>query len=501
MVRIKNPITVINSGGDDTYTEMFASVIARTATEFNDTKGIIKEVGYQGFISCSNLSYVNLPNCKTLDYQAFAFCTNLKNLLLPNCYGANQSYIFQSLSLSELSLPGITRVSNINTGIYYPALTYAIIDDLYLPNCSIASTTLYSSRTYIKNIYLDNLYKISNGITLATNGASLISIYTPILTYVSGNFVSSCTNLKYLNCEFISYISGTGSVCYYCPNLESINFYNLYYLRGQYLFSNCTKLKDIHIYGNNVVALTGTAFTNTPITNSTYLGEYGSIYVLSTVYNSYLTANGWSSLSERIVSVPTENISELYYNKFASDTLLTEIPSQNLNTLVVPVGCFRYCTNLSNISLPECKIIGTYAFSSCTNLSNINLPNCLIIEPGAFYDCSNLTNLSLTTKLYYIGISAFYNCINLSKIQLNNGAGILSTNAFTGCTKLRNVTILSTTITTLQEPNVFQNTPISNSTYLGYFGSIYVPASLVNEYKIAMNWSRYADRITAYIEP
>jgi hypothetical protein len=38
---------------------------------------------------------------------------------------------------------------------------------------------------------------------------------------------------------------------------------------------------------------------------------------------------------------------------------------------------------------------------------------------------------------------------------------------------------------------------MSVSTLTGSFGSIYVPASLVDAYKSATNWATYANRITA----
>ena len=44
------------------------------------------------------------------------------------------------------------------------------------------------------------------------------------------------------------------------------------------------------------------------------------------------------------------------------------------------------------------------------------------------------------------------------------------------------------------------STPMVNSTYTGSFGSIYVPASLVDSYKASANWSALSDRITAIIE-
>ena len=49
----------------------------------------------------------------------------------------------------------------------------------------------------------------------------------------------------------------------------------------------------------------------------------------------------------------------------------------------------------------------------------------------------------------------------------------------------------------LSAVNAFANTPMSNSTYTGSFGSIYVPASLVAAYQSATNWATYSARITA----
>lgn len=52
----------------------------------------------------------------------------------------------------------------------------------------------------------------------------------------------------------------------------------------------------------------------------------------------------------------------------------------------------------------------------------------------------------------------------------------------------------------LGNKSVFATTPMSLSTYTGSFGSIYVPASLVDAYKSATNWATYADRITAIVK-
>jgi hypothetical protein len=41
----------------------------------------------------------------------------------------------------------------------------------------------------------------------------------------------------------------------------------------------------------------------------------------------------------------------------------------------------------------------------------------------------------------------------------------------------------------------FVYTTLSLSSYLGYYGSIYVPASLLASYKTAQYWSQYSSRM------
>jgi hypothetical protein len=62
------------------------------------------------------------------------------------------------------------------------------------------------------------------------------------------------------------------------------------------------------------------------------------------------------------------------------------------------------------------------------------------------------------------------------------------------------VKLYHSSVVTLSGAAVFTSTPMSNSTYTGEFGSIYVPASLVDAYKSATNWTTYANRITALPE-
>jgi hypothetical protein len=56
---------------------------------------------------------------------------------------------------------------------------------------------------------------------------------------------------------------------------------------------------------SSVPNLKTSVFINTPINGySATAGQYGSVYVPASLYESFLTANHWSSIASRIVSVP-----------------------------------------------------------------------------------------------------------------------------------------------------------------------------------------------------
>lgn len=73
---------------------------------------------------------------------------------------------------------------------------------------------------------------------------------------------------------------------------------------GQYAFYNCTSLTSAAFTKNSVVTLSATnAFMNTPMSVSTYTGNFGSIYVPASLVSSYKTATNWAAYANRIVSI------------------------------------------------------------------------------------------------------------------------------------------------------------------------------------------------------
>ena len=149
----------------------------------------------------------------------------------------------------------------------------------------------------------------------------------------------------------------------------------------------------------------------------------------------------------------------------------------SLTTVNMPVctslynNAFRNCTNLTTVSLPACTSLYNNAFRSCWNLSSISLPNVTRLSTYCLANCSALQTISLP-KCSYLSGYAFWSCYNLNTIymgiELSTVASMVSSNALSDCSALQ---------------------------------SIYVPASLVDAYKSAENWSYYSSIIYPFVRP
>lgn len=133
---------------------------------------------------------------------------------------------------------------------------------------------------------------------------------------------------------------------------------------------------------------------------------------------------------------------------------------------------FAYCSNLTNVSLPNCSTIGGFAFAYCNSLSTAYLPSCSVISGGgAFYLCSLLSSLVLDSSRIssipantfnycyllscadfpactYIDYSAFAYCSSLSSVNFPQ-CNVLSFGVFRQCSNLSQISFpICTTIGT-----------------------------------------------------
>lgn len=382
------------------------------------------------FQNCHNLQTVDLPNCTTIKGSAFSYCDSMTEINIPNCETvSNDAFVdcrkLQSIDLSKVS---------------------------YLGNGTLARC--YSLST----VNVPNVLKC--GDATFTGDEALQSIDLPLCSMCGAYPFSFCYNLKSVNVPNLHSIGNYGFA--YCSQLSQLNLSNIMYF-GNNCFVGCISLEELTLNLNNYAFLNyKNCLINTKIASGT-----GSIYVQSWLYDSYISANGWSSLSARFVSVPVSSMLSF------SDGLLSGYTTLIDYSFNQYVG-IQYSSVIS-VSLPNCKELlpeNSYTTSNvfgqrCDNLKTLYLGSLNICPSSFMRGHSNIQEVYLP-NCSIIGTAAFYACSSLSQITLG----------YSSVCDLNNVT-------------AFQNTPISGTGS----GSIYVPTSLVDAYKSATNWSSYSSHI------
>lgn len=181
-------------------------------------------------------------------------------------------------------------------------------------------------------------------------------------------------------------------------------------------------------------------------------------------------------------------------NQFANeDAFVTRsISGVYVNDRVEKIGsyAFHHCHNLTSVSFPVCIDIGDHAFLYCSSLITVSFPVCTNIGGNAFANCSNLTEVSFPVCMS-IGSYTFSFCSKLTSASFPVCTNI-GTNAFYHCRTLSTLILGASTVCTLASSNAFTSTPYKG--YSSYFSGtpyIYVPASLVDAYKSATNWTYF----------
>lgn len=241
-------------------------------------------------------------------------------------------------------------------------------------------------------------------------------------------------------------------------SVESYAFYNCQYIERLNL-TRCSTVGHAAFY--NCVS-----FNNVHIPHCSYIDDWGFAFCFNTVYTT--------------LSAPE--------CKYIGDK------------------GFWDCRSLTSISLPECEYIGESAFGQCWSLSYINLPKCSYISSGGFYCCSNLKK-AILPSCEYIGSITFNQCYSLSSLYLpickyidRNALGRtnLSSLDLPVCSYIGgynisihvNLTLRSTSVCVIESTTIYSTSSLSS-----FVGSIYVPSSLVSDYKSAQYWSEYSNYI------
>lgn len=156
---------------------------------------------------------------------------------------------------------------------------------------------------------------------------------------------------------------------------------------------------------------------------------------------------------------------------------------------------FADCTALVSVDLSAVTHIKNQGFARCTNLETINFPMLESIDYNSFRNCAKLTEF--VTGSHFdsrIDSSTFEGCNSLTKADFYH----INTQGFNGysmaCANLTTLIIRNIDAVPPADETMFGPATTKMNKGEGY---IYVPATMVEAYKAATNWAKFADQIRA----
>ena len=221
---------------------------------------------------------------------------------------------------------------------------------------------------------------------------------------------------------------------------------------------------------------TNTGNFNTVTHTYANYGGYEVTIWISSGSGTYGFGNGSSSIA---VGGSTQKQRDMLLYAFVGDSVT-----------IIGDYAFYSCRSLTNVMIPNSVTsIDNNAFYKCYSLTNVTIPNSVTsIGETAFRECYSLTNVTIPNSVTSIGETAFRECYSLTNVTIPNSVTSIGASAFSSCSSLTTYVFERTEgITAIGGTNTFTNINISTK--------IYVPDDLVDDYKIAANWTTYANYI------
>lgn len=154
------------------------------------------------------------------------------------------------------------------------------------------------------------------------------------------------------------------------------------------------------------------------------------------------------------------------------------------NVTSVGTNAFQYCYKITNLDAPNLTTLGQYAFSGNNTykmaFKSINLPKCTAIPASTLSYCPNVTELVLP-ECKSVGNSSLTNWTNLQYVDLPKCTSIVNYG-------LRNNGKLATLILRSETMCALSNYALNGTAIWNGKGFVYVPRTLIENYKVATNW-------------
>ena len=265
---------------------MFSRCYSLESAYFPELKSIVSADGM--FKSCFSLSSVVFDKLESISsaYDMFYECSGLSEISFPK---------LQSIGTAT---DMFARCANLETA-QFPSLQY--ISNAY---------SMFWSAIKLRNISMDNLVTIGSASYMFGTGPAVLSAFEeinlPKLSSISNaqSMFAACQNMKraaFNNLSLIGNVSGMFGTCY---SLSSVYFGSLTSMvKATSVFGSCRNIISLFMLASAICPLDSTvynAMNNSPLSmTSSYAYRWASIYVPSSLVDTYKTATNWTTISSK----------------------------------------------------------------------------------------------------------------------------------------------------------------------------------------------------------
>ena len=446
----------------------------------------LKTIGPSAFSLCFELKSIDIPESVTeIENGAFTSCYSLKN------FNVSQNTNFGNCVFGAYpwtSIPALSDDYNVwlydeNASDFFvwngclfayrgssktPVIPSGVcgIGDNVFENSDITGVTIPEGVRYINSGAFQNctaLKSVKFPNSLKRIGSVAFSGCTSLSSVTFGSGLKSIEYYGFSDCESLKKVvlpeglEKLDGAFYECYNLENITFPSslseidpersaIYDTKW---YENIADSAPIYCGGIFLGFKVGynTPYKNIKI-NSTYTVRAGTktVYMNECYVDKLTTLNLPDGLKSLTIKSPRNNVNGNY--KITKLTVPESVDyvdiegMSDLKTLKLPTtaklsaGCFNYCTEIENLTIPKGNIRLEASLSHCVKLKSITLPSDTMEVVGTI-GSKNLTSVNLSNVRILTG--GFNSCTGLTKVNLPDS--LLSIEgAFSGCTNLTTVT-------------------------------------------------------------
>lgn len=299
-----------------------------------------------------------------------------------------------------------------------------------------------------------------------------------------------------------SYSNGNMTELYVGNNtlLKTVDARNCINLAGEVNLSGCTNIEEAYFDGTAVASVAlpngGTlrvlhlpeTVTNFTLKNQTYITDLtiAGYEKLSTINIENCPVVDTSDLLQKAVNVTRVRMTNVDWI-FDDATFLMGLVKRGVG------GLDETGLNTANPFISGKCHIASLSVSDL-NTMNIRYPYLELTYDNVFSIARSLVTGAIThyrnDDITTLRNNAFSGCNNLTMARFGS-VGAIGAATFSNCSSLKCLILPAENAVTLAG-DCFWNTPIKNKT-----GYIYVPRALVDTYKVATNWSVYANQFRA----